>query len=143
MPNDTTLKPSSKLTVSAGLIGQLTFSEPSVATKTVESGGAYDILGAASTALRVGTFASLLLANTAATGAYVRFGDSSVAAPSSIADGIYLPPNSLTALASGTATHIRASAATVGVYRLQDSLATVKAAPNPPSPPPLPQPDDH
>lgn len=135
-------KPSVKHQTSPGLIGQLTFSEPSVATRIVNSGGAYDILGSAASAVRVGQFASLMLANTASSAAYVKFGDSTVTAPTGIADGIYLPPNSLTPLASAYDTYVIASGSTVGVYLLKNDPASVTSAPNPPSPPSLPQPDE-
>lgn len=108
---------------SAGEIGQLQFNDNSFAQRNLGVGGVYDILGPAGSAIRVGYYATLMVANTTTSAQYVKFGDSSVAAPTGLADGIYLPPQSHTALCAGLAGEwVIASNAGVGVYKLQENI---------------------
>lgn len=117
------IRPKAQRTMSIAEIGQLTFNERSGGNRNVSVGGAYDILGAIGTAVRCGTFASLMIANTTAIGHFVKFGDSTVAAPTGVADGVYLPPYSNTFVGSGLFDYVRADVAGVAAYKLQDFIA--------------------
>ena len=121
-------RPKSGRTTSAGEIGQLCFSERSAAQRNTSVGPSLIILGAIGTAVRVGQFANLLIVNSAATAAFVAFGDSTVAAPSTLANGIWLPPSSHTFLSSGLNTYVRASAATVGAYKADEFVNSYEDA---------------
>lgn len=122
-------RPKPRLTTSAGEIGQLQYNEQAFAQRGVDAGGVYDIIGPAATAVRVGEFASLRIVNTAATWAYVAIGGAAVAAPTGLADGYGIPPNSECFLSTGDkGAFVRASAATVGVYKLIDSIVITDRA---------------
>lgn len=108
---------------SAGEIGQLQFNDNSFAQRNLGVGGVYDILGAATSALRVGYYSTLMFANTDTSGHFVKFGSSSVSTPTGIADGIYLPPQSYTHLCTGLLGEwIICDSAAVGVYKLQENV---------------------
>lgn len=118
-----TIRPKSKIVTSAGEIGQLQFNEQAYAQRNVSVGGVFDILGPAGAALRVGMFAAVMVSNTDAAGHYVTFGPTgAVAAPTGLTDGIYIPPYSNVFLSSGQNSYIIADSATVGVYKMQDSV---------------------
>jgi hypothetical protein len=117
------IRPKSTNVVSAGEIGQLAFNEKACAQKNVIVGGSYDILGPIGNAVRVGPYASIMVANTdAAAGHYVALGDSSIAAPTGLADGIYVPAGGILYISSGLNTYIRSDSASVGAYKVQDSI---------------------
>jgi len=120
-------RPKPRFVTSPSEAGQLQYNEHAMALRQLDAGGHYPLeapyfLGAIGTAKRCGKFASVRVANTAATGAFVAFGvDNTLAAPTGIADGLYIPPNSVVYLSAGENAWIRASAATVQGAVLKDS----------------------
>lgn len=118
------IKVKSRVVTSAAEIGQLQFNEMAYAQRNVTVGGHYQILGAINTAVRVGAFSAIMLANTDTNGHYVKFGpDNTVAAPTGIVDGFYLPPQSIVYLSSGDQFYIRSDSALVGCYKMYDNIA--------------------
>ena len=117
-------KVKSKVVTSAAEIGQLQFNEMAYAQRNATVGGCFEILGAINAATRVGMFAALMIANTDTNGHYVKFGaDGTVAAPTGIANGFYIPPQSVVYLSSGNLSYIRADSALVGCYKMYDNIA--------------------
>jgi hypothetical protein len=115
-------KSNAKVT-SAGEIGQLQFNEFAYAQRNVTVGGVYDFIGPVATAQRVGEFATIMVANTDTAAHWIAIGDLSVAAPSGLTNGYYLPPQSYTHLCTGEkGAYVRADSATVGVYKLQENI---------------------
>jgi len=117
-----TIRPKSTNVVSAGEIGQLQFNEKACAQKNLLVGGSYDILGPIGSAVRVGPYASVMVANTDTSGHFVTFGDSSVAAPTGLSDGIFVPAGGVLYVSSGVNAYIIADDVTVGAYKVQDSI---------------------
>jgi len=115
-------RPKSSLVTSAGEIGQLQFNERACAQKNLTIGGVYDILGNAAAAIRVGPFAALMVVNTDSAAHYIKFGNATVAAPTGIADGIFIPTGGVLYVSSGLNAYIRADDAKVGVYKVQDNV---------------------
>jgi hypothetical protein len=108
---------------SAGEIGQLQHNEAAYAHREMQVGGVYDIIGAAATETRVGYYASLRVINTAGTWAYIAIGPTGLAAPTGLADGHGIPPNSEMFISTGEqGEFVRTSAATVGVYKAVESI---------------------
>jgi hypothetical protein len=93
------------------------------AKKVFSAGPGLDIIGSVATAFNCGKGASLWLYNNSSSVAFVRFGAAAVAAPTGIADGIAIPANSYIELNSGNNDFVRASAATVGCYKVIDDTA--------------------
>lgn len=103
--------------VSASVIPELVFNRDGNSFKVSETGFSVEtFLGTLNTAKECGKNKPVMIANSAGTVAYVKFGDSAVVAPTGLADGVMVPPNSLIVLASGSNTHVIASAVTVGGY---------------------------
>lgn len=116
-------RPKPRLTTSAGEIGQLQHNEAAFAQRNLGVGGVYEIIGALGSRVRVGMFAALRIVNTTGTAAYVKIGDNTVTAPTGIADGHYVAPNGELLISTGEqGDYIIASAATVGCYKLKDSI---------------------
>jgi len=112
-----------RLTTSPTQQAQLHWNEAAYAGRDMKVGPVYDLIGAVGTARRVGFFAALRVVNTAATAAYVKIGGASVTAPTGIADGHYVSANSELLISTGEqGDYIIASAATVGVYKVKDSI---------------------
>lgn len=101
------------------------FNENANSDKVSETGFDFSggILGDLSAGVRCGPNKPVMVCNNNAAVAFVVFGDISVGAPASIADGIMLPPNSCTVLSSGANTHVRSSAATVGGYVAVENIS--------------------
>ena len=91
--------------------------------KTFQAGPYLEIIGGIATAYNCGKGASLWIFNNSSSVAFVKFGAAAVAAPTGITDGIALEPNSYTYLNSGYNDFVRASAATVGCYKVSDDSA--------------------
>lgn len=96
---------------------ELAFNRDANSYKVSETGFAVGvILGAIDSAKECGRNKPVLVANSAAVIHFVKFGSSSVAAPTGLSDGIMIPPNSLIVLASGTNQFIRSDSNAVGAY---------------------------
>ena len=100
---------------------QIRFNEDACSDKVSETGlnyfygvsNAEGLLGALGNAIRCGKFKPIYVFNTAGAVAYVAFGDTGVAAPTSGANGVPIPAGQGMMLSSGQNEFIRASAATV------------------------------
>jgi hypothetical protein len=92
------------------------------AKKSVLVGPALTIVGTLGSARSVGIGASLWIYNNSATVGFVRVfaPGESASAPTGLADGIAVPPNSYIYLNTGTKMSIIGSAATLGCYLVQD-----------------------
>jgi hypothetical protein len=85
----------------------------------------------ASAGINLAPWTSLWLYNNASTVAWVALSTSAIAsAPSSFATGVPLPPNAWTQLSMGQNIFIRTSAATVGVYTINDDTTVRAIDPN-------------
>ena len=116
-------RPKPRLTTSPSEQAQLLFNDAAFSTRNLQVGGVYEIIGTAATAKRVGYFAMLRVVNNSASAAFIAIGAAAVAAPSSLADGHWIAPNGELYISTGEqGEFVRASAATVGVYKLKDSF---------------------
>jgi hypothetical protein len=107
-----------------GAIGEMRWNELAGADKVLPVNGRFKkpFLGALDTAKEVvgGKGMTVAVYNNSASVAWVDTGNSSVAAPSGGTNGIAVPPNSYVYVAMGEDLWIRASAATVFGYELDD-----------------------
>jgi hypothetical protein len=111
--------------ISATLIPELVVNRDANSIKVSETGFQVEtFLGAVDTAQPCGQEKPVLIANSDGLIHYVRFGDSAVAAPTGLSDGIMVPPNALIVLASGTNTHIRSDSNKVGGYVATEQVIT-------------------
>ena len=99
-----------------GKISQKSFSIQAEVQKNSESGLSWKPLGAASAAVRVGAKTPVMCFNSAGAVAFVAFGDQTIAAPTTGANGMPVLANSSSVYNSGDSEWIRASAGTVFVY---------------------------
>ena len=83
------------------------------------------ILGALNTAVNVGYGVQLRIYNNDSAVHYVAFGDSTVAAPSSPANGIPVPAGQYILLGSGENTHVRSDSNTVFGYEIDPNSKLV------------------
>src|SRR5690348_4124368 len=114
-------RPRSRLTTSPGEIDQLQHNEYAYSQRNLDVGGVYTIVGDASTAQRVGMFATLRVVNTDTAAHYIAIGDSSVSAPTSLTDGHYIAPGGELRISTGDlGAYVRTDSNTVGVYKLKD-----------------------
>lgn len=107
----------------SGQIESIEFNQYGGGKKTIEVGPSLTNLGDASSGLSLlGIGQSLWLYNNSASTAFAIFYTlpGSVPATPTLATGIALAPNSYTRLSSGQFNSIKTSAATVGVYSVQD-----------------------
>ena len=125
------IKPKSKIVVSAGEIGQLLFSEDACAQRSLLVGGSYTPIGVITSVTRVGSYATLMLANTDTAAHWVAFGlTTTITPPTGITNAIFLPPMSNTVLSSGKNVYIIADSNKVGLYEMRDTI--VAQTHNPP-----------
>jgi hypothetical protein len=116
-------RPKARLATSPSEQAQLLFNEASFSTRNLDVGGVYEIIGTAATAKRVGYFATLRVVNNAGAAAFIAVGASTVAAPTGLTDGHWIAPNGELMLSTGDqGDYVRASAGTVGVYKLKESI---------------------
>jgi hypothetical protein len=124
----TTLNARSTAATSAGSQDNLTFNEASFSRRVSLVGPVIEtILGACTTATRVGKFKAVYVANTTNGVLWVTLGDSSVAAGSAVTTSIPVMPYGTVLISTGsTSTHVRASGAGLGFYLLADNIAVVE-----------------
>jgi len=108
-------------------VPSLVFNKYAGGNKTISIGPSLSILGPLNAAVGVPQGSALWIYNNSGTLAYVAFGQTSaVAAPSSPANGIPLPPNAYTYLSAGENSFVISNAATVfGYLVIDDSLLTI------------------
>ncbi len=97
-------------------ISQLTFDENAQVRRTAHAGLELTPMGPINTAQRVGPGVPILVFNSGAAVAYVKFGNQSMAAPAGPADGIPILPNEKFVVNSGLLEWIIASSNSVYGY---------------------------
>jgi len=105
-----------KKVVDPAKINQLEFSSDSCSRRTSDVGLALAPIGAIGSRKRVGVSSTVMVYNSGNSVAFVRFGDSSVAAAAGAADGIPVLSGEKCILNSGTAEYVIASSASVFAY---------------------------
>lgn len=109
-----------KITDPAKII-QLVFDDESNVNKIAESGMSLQPIGALGSPVRVGQTRPVLVYNSGASVAFVKFGQQGITAPAGAADGIPVLPNSLFVLNSGSNDWVIASSAAVFGYAASNS----------------------
>ena len=110
---------------------QLRFNEDACSDKVSETGFNYfygasnaeGLLGALNTAKRCGKFKPVMVFNVSAAVVYVKFGDSTVTAPTGGADGVPIPPNNYVVLASGQNEFVISNVATTFGYAAKENVS--------------------
>jgi hypothetical protein len=105
-----------KRVTSTSEITQKTFSDSAWVLKTAQSGLSLQPIGPLNNAVRVGDHQPVVVFNSGATVAYVKFGPQSVSAPTGPADGIPIQPNEKYEVNSGNNEFIRSDSADVYGY---------------------------
>jgi hypothetical protein len=103
-------------------IQQKGFNDQAQVMKNSDGGLSWKPLGAAGTRIRVGQATPIMLYNSTATDAFVKFGDNTVTAPAGAADGIPVLASSTVVHNSGEHSYVIASAGTVFAYTADPEL---------------------
>lgn len=102
--------------VDIGTVIQAIYADSAGVIRIAQAGLDLAPIGALDAAVRVGENTPVLVFNSAGAVAFVTFGDQSVAAPGTAANGIPIPAGQTVMLNSGAKAWIRASASTVFGY---------------------------
>lgn len=113
-----------KKSISPSNLVNVVFNENANSNKTSETGFDYSdgILGPIGSATLCGANKPVMVCNSDTSIHYVKFGDSSVTAPTGLSNGIMIPSGQCVVLASGANTHVISDSATVGAYVAEEDI---------------------